>query len=82
MLKCRRCYAEVYVFNGKWYDFDTEGFLNNNLDLIKDGVKLVKEGNELYSSKELITKNLPENKKHMANVAENASKESLKILLN
>lgn len=51
-----------------------KGFLNNNLDLIKDGVKLVKEGNGLYSDKELITKNLPENKKHMANVAENTSK--------
>ena len=51
-----------------------QGFLNNNLQAIKDGAKLVKEGNELFSDKKVITSYLPENKKHMANVAENASK--------
>ena len=51
-----------------------QGFLNNNLDSIKAGVKLVKEGNELFSDKKVISQYLPENKKHMANVAENASK--------
>ncbi len=51
-----------------------QGFLNNNLNAIKDGVKLVKEGNELFSDKKVITSYLPENKKHMVNVAENASK--------
>lgn len=51
-----------------------QGFLNNNLQLIKDGAKLVKEGNELFSDKKVIASYLPENKKHMANVAENASK--------
>lgn len=51
-----------------------QGFLNNNLQAIKDGAKLVKEGNELFSDKKVITTYLPENKKHMANVAENASK--------
>lgn len=51
-----------------------QGFLNNNLQAIKDGAKLVKEGNELFSDKKVITNYLPENKKHMANVAENASK--------
>ena len=28
-----------------------QGFLNNNLQLIKDGSKLVKEGNDLFSDK-------------------------------
>ncbi|WP_146876932.1 hypothetical protein ACN2EN_10490 [Aliarcobacter lanthieri] len=51
-----------------------KGFLNNNIDLIKEGNKLVNEGNELFSDKKLIVQYLPENKKHMANIAENASK--------
>lgn len=51
-----------------------QGFLNNNLGLIKEGTKLVKEGNALFSDKKIITEYLPENKKHMVNVAENASK--------
>lgn len=51
-----------------------KGFINSNVGLIKDGAKLVKEGNALFSNKEVIAKYLPENKKHMLNVAENASK--------
>ena len=51
-----------------------QGFLNNNLQLIKDGTKLVKEGNSLFSDKKVISEYLPDNKKHMVNVAENASK--------
>jgi hypothetical protein len=51
-----------------------QGFLNNNLELIKEGAKLVQEGNNLFSDKKVITSYLPENKKHMVNVAENASK--------
>jgi hypothetical protein len=51
-----------------------QGFLNNNLNAIKDGVKLVKEGNALFSDAKVIASYLPDNKKHMANVAENASK--------
>jgi hypothetical protein len=51
-----------------------QGFLNNNLELIKQGTKLVKEGNSLFSDKKVIGQYLPDNKKHMVNVAENASK--------
>ncbi len=51
-----------------------QGFLNNNLEAIKAGTKLVKEGNDLFSDKKVITGYLPTNKKHMANVATNASK--------
>ncbi len=51
-----------------------QGFLNNNLGLIKEGTKLVKEGNALFSDKKVIGEYLPDNKKHMVNVAENASK--------
>ena len=51
-----------------------QGFLNNNLELIKEGTKLVKEGNTLFSDKKVIASYLPENKRHMVNVAENAAK--------
>ncbi len=51
-----------------------QGFLNNNLDLIRDGSRLVREGNKLFSDKKVIVQYLPENKKHMVNVAENAAK--------
>lgn len=51
-----------------------KGFLNNNVELIKEGNKLVKEGNNLFSEKSTISQYLPENKKHMTNIAENASK--------
>ena len=51
-----------------------QGFLNNNIGLIKEGTKLVGEGNAMFSDKEVIAKYLPKNKKHMANVAENTSK--------
>lgn len=51
-----------------------KGFLNNNVELIKEGNKLVKEWNNLFSEKSTISQYLPENKKHMTNIAENASK--------
>lgn len=51
-----------------------KGFLNNNLDSIKNGVKLVKDGNNLFSDEKLIAQYLPDNKKHMSNMAENSSK--------
>ena len=51
-----------------------KGFLNNNLNLIKEGTKLVKEGNILFSDPKVINQYLPDNKKNMVNVAENASK--------
>lgn len=51
-----------------------QGFLNNNVELIRSGTKLVREGNELFSDKKVIAQYLPESKKHMVNVAENAAK--------
>lgn len=51
-----------------------QGFLNNNIALIENGTKLVNEGNELFSDKKVITQYLPEDKKHLVNVAVNASK--------
>ncbi len=51
-----------------------QGFLNNNLELIKSGAKLVKEGNSMFLDKKVISAYLPEEKKHMVNVAENAAK--------
>ncbi len=49
------------------------GFLNNQLDMIESGIKKVEEGNNLFSDKDTIVKYLPENKKHLSNVAINAS---------
>ncbi len=50
------------------------GFINNNAELIKDGLVQIKKGNEMFSDEDVIKKYLPENKKHMVNVATNASK--------
>lgn len=51
-----------------------QGFLNNNIELVKSGIKLVDKGNTLFSDRRVIESYLPENKKHMINVAENAAK--------
>lgn len=51
-----------------------QGFLNNSVELIRSGSKLVKDGNGMFSEKEVIAKYLPADKKHMVNVAENAAK--------
>ncbi len=51
-----------------------QGFLHNNLELIKSGAKLVKDGNTMFSDKKVISAYLPNEKKHMVNVAENAAK--------
>lgn len=50
-----------------------KGFLNNNIELIKKGSLLVKEGNSLFNDKKVISNYLPENKKHLVNVAATAS---------
>ena len=51
-----------------------QGFLNNNVELIRSGSKLVKDGNKLFSDEKVISQYLPDNKKHMVNVAANAAK--------
>lgn len=51
-----------------------QGFLHNNLELIQSGAKLVKDGNKMFSDKKVIAQYMPEDKKHMINVAENAAK--------
>ncbi|GGD31936.1 hypothetical protein GCM10012288_02320 [Malaciobacter pacificus] len=50
-----------------------KGFLNNNIELINKGLKSVKEGNALFSDEKVIAQYLPENKKHLVNVAKNAA---------
>ncbi|QOG11709.1 hypothetical protein [Arcobacter sp. FWKO B] len=50
------------------------GFMHNNEALIRDGLKLVKEGNAMFSDKKVIANYLPEKKKHMVNVAETQAK--------
>lgn len=49
------------------------GFLNNQLSMIESGIKKVEEGNNLFNDKDTIAKYLPENKKHLTNVAITAS---------
>ncbi len=51
-----------------------QGFLNNNLTSIKEGIKLIKSGNAKFSDAKVIKKYLPADKKHMINVAENQAK--------
>ncbi|RXK13322.1 hypothetical protein CP965_05840 [Halarcobacter mediterraneus] len=51
-----------------------KGFLNNNIELIKSGTQKVREGNTLFSDEKVIAQYLPENKKHMVNIASNAAK--------
>jgi hypothetical protein len=50
------------------------GFINNNADLIRDGLVMIKKGNGMFSDEKVISKYLPADKKHMVNVAKNASK--------
>ena len=50
-----------------------KGFLHNSIDLIKSGTQKVRKGNELFSDEKVITQYLPENKKHMVNIASNAA---------
>ncbi|MGB5793339.1 hypothetical protein, partial [Poseidonibacter sp.] len=49
------------------------GFINNNEKMVREGLAQIKKGNVMFSSESLIKASLPENKKHMVNVAVNAS---------
>ena len=50
------------------------GFINNNEKMVREGLIQIQKGNAMFSSETLIKASLPDNKKHMVNVAENASK--------
>ncbi len=50
------------------------GFINNNEQIIREGLKQISKGNAMFSDEAVIKKYLPDNKKHMVNVASNASK--------
>ncbi|MEA3383495.1 MAG: hypothetical protein U9Q20_02315 [Campylobacterota bacterium] len=50
------------------------GFINNNSDMIKSGLSQIQKGNDMFSDESVIKKYLPKNKKHLVNVAVNASK--------
>ncbi len=50
------------------------GFINNNADIIKEGLVEVSKGNDLFSDKDVIIKYLPGDKKHMVNTAVNTAK--------
>ena len=50
------------------------GFINNDANLIKSGLADIRKGNALFSKEDVIKASLPANKRHMVNVAVNASK--------
>jgi len=50
------------------------GFINNNEQMVREGLKAIQKGNTMFSDESVIKKSLPQNKKHMVNVASNASK--------
>lgn len=50
------------------------GFINNNEKMVREGLVQIKKGNTMFSSETLIKAALPDDKKHMTNVAVNASK--------
>lgn len=50
------------------------GFLYNSPALVKDGVKGIKETVKLFHDQKETQKYLPENKKHMSNIAYNSAK--------
>ncbi len=50
------------------------GFINNNEKMIREGLVQIKKGNAMFSDEKTIKKYLPNDKKHMANVAANSSK--------
>jgi uncharacterized C2H2 Zn-finger protein len=51
-----------------------KGFMHNNVDLIRDGVKMVEDGNDMFFDEKTIAKHLPKSKQHMINVAANQAK--------
>lgn len=50
------------------------GFMHNNVESIREGVKLIEKGNALFSDKDVISKYLPKEKQHLINVAANQAK--------
>lgn len=49
-----------------------KGYLYNNIDLVEKGLQMVEDGDKLFK-KDDMKKYLPDNKKHMANIANNSS---------
>jgi len=50
------------------------GFINNNEQMVREGLKAITKGNAMFSDSAVIKESLPTNKKHMTNVAANAAK--------
>ncbi|MEA3290652.1 MAG: hypothetical protein U9Q04_10790 [Campylobacterota bacterium] len=50
------------------------GFIHNSEDAVRAGIVEVARGNNMFSEAKVISKYLPDNKKHMVNVASNAAK--------
>jgi hypothetical protein len=50
------------------------GFIHNSEDAVREGIAQISKGNAMFSDAKVIKQYLPKNKKHMVNVAANASK--------
>ncbi|MEA3353573.1 MAG: hypothetical protein U9Q33_07140 [Campylobacterota bacterium] len=50
------------------------GFIHNSEDAVRAGIDQISKGNAMFSDAKVIKEYLPNNKKHMVNVATNASK--------
>jgi predicted CopG family antitoxin len=50
------------------------GFINHDESLVREGLVLIKKGNDMFSDKKIIKKYLPNNKEHTVNTAMIASK--------
>ncbi len=51
-----------------------KGFMHNSIDTIREGIKLLEEGNKEFSDPKTIAMFLPKDKQHMVNVAANQAK--------
>ena len=51
-----------------------KGFMHNDISLIKSGIDMIEEGNDMFSDAKTIKKFLPKDKQHMTNVAVNQAK--------
>lgn len=54
-------------------DYIQKGYLYNNIELVKNGIAEIQKANKILEKMDTATY-LPDNKKHMANIAQNSAK--------
>jgi len=77
--------SDVLVMQNSMYKMEMglntiqKGFLYNNVDMVKSGIEDIKSANQLFKSTDM-KKFLPEDKKHMINIANNSSERIVESL--